>query len=96
MFFTADPKGEIYKQLIDLAFNICDEFVLVTYILPEYGELNQNGKSILENLKPSLKEIKEQFYWPGTYCSNLAYVHYYNTDNNAREIIDSCRYECLD
>ncbi len=67
MFFTADPKGEIYKQLIDLAFNICDEFVLVTYILLEYGELNQNGKSILENLKPSLKEIKEQFYWPGTY-----------------------------
>lgn len=87
MFIITDPKSDIYKNLIDLAFDICDEFILV--VRKDAGlNLNDYGKLVLEKLSSSLKEVKEQSEWIGTKLySETAFVYYYNTDNEARKII---------
>lgn len=51
MYITSEPRNDVYRYLIDLAFDLCDEFILVTR---KEIELNDNGKSILEKLKPYL------------------------------------------
>ena len=62
-FISADPKGKLYHDLIDLAFECCDEFILV---LRQDMYVSQNAKNVLERLSPSLIEVKEQYEWPGT------------------------------
>lgn len=86
MFIETNPKERIYRDLIDLAFEICNEFVLV---IRNDTSINANVNHVLEKLQPSLKEVKEQFEWPGTiYCGEQpALVYYYNTDNHAKEIL---------
>jgi hypothetical protein len=87
MFIKSDPKGNVYKSLIDLAFDVCDEFILVVRKDPGLY-LNENGISVLERLKGSLKESKEQSEWVSNklYGQNAS-VYYYSTNNQAREIV---------
>ena len=86
MFLENDPKDNAYRDLIDLAFKVCDTFILV---VRKDIFLNQNVDYILEELESSLKEVKEQYEWPGTLLAGEkpAKVYYYNTDINARTII---------
>lgn len=84
MFIETNPKGKVYRDLIDLAFEVCDEFVLV--VRADVFS-NQNVDYLLEELSSSNKEIRRQFYWPGTYCSSMSTVYYYNTDEHAMETI---------
>ncbi|WP_253200551.1 hypothetical protein [Clostridium sp. CF012] len=65
MFIETNPKEMIYKDLIDLAFEICSEFVLV--VRNDIG-INTNINYVLEKSQPSLNEVKDQFEWPGTVC----------------------------
>jgi hypothetical protein len=83
---TSEPKNDVYRRLIDLAFDLCDEFTLV---IRKEIELNDKGKSILEKLNDHLIEMKKQSEWPGTIlgCGHFAYVYYYHTSLEAREII---------
>ncbi|MBZ9637768.1 stage III sporulation protein AH [Clostridium sp. FP1] len=86
MFIETNPREKIYRDLIDLAFEVCNEFVLVVRI---NMDINTNINYVLEKLQPSLKEVKEQFEWPGTIYGGEqpALVYYYNTDNHAKEIL---------
>lgn len=63
MFIQMNPKDKVYRDLIDLAFEICDEFVLV---IRKTFSKTTNVDQALQKLQPSLKEVKEQFEWPGT------------------------------
>ncbi|EGW38005.1 hypothetical protein [Desulfosporosinus sp. OT] len=62
-FISTDPKGKVYHDLIDLAFQCCDEFILVAR---KDIDVSDNARTVIEKLTSSLKEIKEQFEWPGT------------------------------
>lgn len=86
MFIENDPKDNAYGDLIDLAFEVCDTFILV---VRKSIFFNQNTDYLLEELESSLKEVKEQYEWPGTLLAGgkPAKVYYYNTDINARIII---------
>jgi len=85
MEFISEPKNDAYRDLVDLAFDLCDEFILV--VCNEL-RLNDNAKSILDRLKPYLTEIKEQSEWAGTeLLDTTALVYHYRTDAQAREII---------
>ena len=82
---ASEPKNDVYRHLIDLAFDLCDRFTLVVY---EETKLDDKGKSILEKLNDHLMEMKKQSEWPGTIlCDQFAYVYYYRASPEAREII---------
>lgn len=87
MIITSEPKNDVYRRLVDLAFDLCDEFILV--VRKGSGlELNDNAKSVLEKLNDSLKEMKEQSEWAGTILyEHTAYVYHYHTSPKAGEII---------
>ncbi len=83
-----DPKDNAYRDLIDLAFEVCDTFILV---VRQSIFFNQNADYLLEELEASLKEVKEQYEWPGIFMAEKpAKIYYYNTDINARTIIKVC------
>ncbi|MBZ9687345.1 stage III sporulation protein AH [Clostridium estertheticum] len=88
MFIEIDPKNDVYKNLIDLAFDVCNEFILV---VRKNLDLNEYAKIVLEKLKGSLKEMKEESIWAsGQLFGQTAFVYHYNTDNQARAIIKEC------
>ena len=86
MFIETNPNNKIYRDLIDLAFEICDEFVLV--VRPDISK-NDNIHNVLWELQYSLKKVKEQFEWPGTIYGgeHPVLVYYYNTDKRAKETL---------
>lgn len=83
----SEPKNNVYRLLVDLAFDLCDEFILVVH--KKYcSDLNDNAKAVLEKLNDDLKEMKEQSEWAGTeLLGHTAYVYHYYTSPEAREII---------
>lgn len=95
MFIETNPKDMTYRDLIDLACEICDEFVLV---VRNDVSKTDNIYNILWELQCSLKEVKEQFEWPGTIYGGEqpVLVYYYNTDNHAKEILKKASYSLHD
>lgn len=83
MFIKSEPKGKIYNELIELAFEVCDEFILV---LRSDIDVSKNANSVIESLSSSLKYSKDQFVWAGTeYLGDKpAKVFYFNTDEKAK------------
>lgn len=49
MFINSDPKDHVYRDLIDLAFDTCDEFILVVRKDPGLL-LSNNGNAWLINI----------------------------------------------
>ena len=85
MIIVSEPKNSVYRNLINLAFDLCDKFILVER---KDIDFNGNAKSILEKLEVNLIEVKEQSSWAGNKLGDsTAYVYHYNTDSHAREII---------
>lgn len=88
MFIEINPKNDVYKNLIDLAFDVCNEFILV---VRKDLDLNKYARVVLEKLNGSLKEMKEESKWAsGELFEQTAFVYHYNTDNEARAIIKEC------
>ncbi|MGA9188190.1 MAG: stage III sporulation protein AH [Methanosarcina sp.] len=84
---TSEPKNDVYRLLVDLAFDLCDEFILVVR-KDLCLKSNDNAKSVLEKLNDYLIEMKEQSEWAGTkLLRHTAYVYHYHTSPEAREII---------
>ena len=84
---TSEPKNDVYRFLVDLAFDLCDEFILVVR-KDLCLKSNDSAKSVLEKLNDYLKEMKEQSEWAGTeLIEYTAYVYHYHTSPEAREII---------
>ncbi|MFS0656891.1 stage III sporulation protein AH [Bacillus sp. 179-C3.3 HS] len=86
LIIEKNPKGEQYSKLIDLAFDICDEFHLV--LRKDMGSL-KSFEPLLKKLESSLKEMKEQSEWASTLLGDdqTAKVYYYYTDENAKSIL---------
>jgi len=83
---TKNPKKKTYKDLMELAFKICDSFHLV--IRKDMGTI-EDYNQILQRLESSLIEMKEESEWASTILGDgqTAYVYYYNTDNNAKKVV---------
>jgi len=80
-----EPKGNTYKQLLDLAFSICDECILVDR---DQHELTKDVENFLNELKPYIKEIKKQDEWPGTtLIGHYANVYYFDCTQDLKEIL---------
>lgn len=87
MYIASDPKGKVYQDLINFAFHICDEFILV--IRPDMT-VSKYAKTVLVRLSPFLKEKREQLEWPGTRLgerSKPVSVYYYRTEEAALKIL---------
>jgi hypothetical protein len=79
VIITKNPKDEVYRNLIDLAFDVCDEFVLVVHT---YGlRFSQNAQTILDKLKGSLIEVKERSEEP------RLFEYHYRTSIEARNLV---------
>ncbi|KOY17409.1 hypothetical protein [Paenibacillus xylanivorans] len=80
-----EPTGVAYKQLVSLAFSLCDEFILVKR---DQIELNEDGKRFIEEIKPYIKEIKKQEGWPGTQLfGHYADVFYFDCNEELKQIL---------
>ncbi|MBO2942637.1 hypothetical protein JJQ72_01390 [Paenibacillus sp. F411] len=83
--FIEEPKGTTYKELLNVAFSICDEFLLVKR---DQHDLNENGEKFIEEIKPYVKEIKRQEEWPGTtLLGHYADVYYFHCHQELKEIL---------
>lgn len=50
--FLEEPKGTTYKELLNVAFSICDELLLVKR---DQHDLNENDKKFIGEIKPYVK-----------------------------------------
>lgn len=79
-----EPKQENYKKLMDLAFKYCDKFAFIRHSQLFY---HQTIDLLLAELQEEFIVSKEQTEWPGTISVPPATVYYFETTDNAREII---------
>ena len=79
-----EPKGENYRQLIQLAFDKCDTFLFIKHSQLTY---NQSFDTLLEELKDDFIYKKVQNKWPGTISVPTAMVYYFRTSEKSRKII---------
>jgi hypothetical protein len=85
MIITNEPTNQTYQDLLDLAFEICDEFILV---VRPYAISNDNARLLLTKLESSLLIIKKQNEWPGTLTRGApAKVYYYRVNEESKRII---------
>jgi hypothetical protein len=83
--FLVEPKGTTYKELLDLAFSICDELLLVKR---DQLDLNKNAEEFIEDIKPYIKEIRKQDEWPGTtLLGHYADVYYLYCNQELKEVL---------
>ncbi|HEX2925871.1 MAG TPA: hypothetical protein VHP38_06385 [Ruminiclostridium sp.] len=80
-----NPKGQDYKNLLDIAFDICDEFILIRR---QDMDFHESAIRVIKLLEPYLIEIKKSSSWPGTLLlEQTADVFSYKTDNGAKNIL---------
>jgi hypothetical protein len=81
-----DPKNRVYQELIDLCFEVCDEFHLV--IRTDMGAI-KDLEEIINMFKASLKEMRSESTWASTTLGDnqTANVYYFYADGNAKSII---------
>ncbi|WP_248628182.1 hypothetical protein [Paenibacillus durus] len=80
-----EPVGNTYKQLISLAFNICDEFILVKR---DQIELSKNSELLIKELKPYVTAIRKQNEWPGTQLlGHNADVYYFDCKPELEQLL---------
>jgi hypothetical protein len=61
--FITEPKGDIYRSLLDYSLNDCQYFQL---IVRRDWDLSEKGKSAVEKLNSFLIKKEEVSEWPGT------------------------------
>lgn len=82
-----NPSGKTYNDLIDLCFDICDQFHLV--LRKDMGSLKSFDK-FLNKIDSALVTMKEESEWASTILDEgqTAKVYYYHTkDENVKRII---------
>src|SRR4051812_23706494 len=83
---TKDPYGNTYRELIELAFDICDEFHLV--LRKDMGDLSKFDP-ILRKFNQSFKIMKEQSEWASNILGDnqTAKVYYFSTNEHAKKTV---------
>jgi hypothetical protein len=86
-YVDSNLKGQTYKEFLQFAFNICDEFILVR----RYDiDLASNALSTLDALEPFLIEMNKKSSWPGTtLLEQTADIYRYKTVNEAQRILST-------
>ena len=87
-----EPKEDVYRQLIDLAFKVSDRFQLVLRkdMMSNVKRAMKSYESILSMLEPSLIERKEASEWASTILLRSdAFVYEYRITDEAREVVES-------
>jgi hypothetical protein len=85
LIIVNEPRNGAYHKLIDIAFEICDEFILV---VRPYAIINDNTKLLLRRLEPNLIIVKEQTEWPYTITrGDPSQVYYFKTNDKTKKII---------
>lgn len=80
-----NPEGQAYKKLLDISFDICDEFILVRRHDMDFDE---SALRIIEFLGPFLIEMKKSSSWPGTtLLEQTADVYRYRTAKEAQKVL---------
>lgn len=80
-----EPMGATYKQLISLAFDLCDEFILVKR---DQMKTDANAEALLLELQPHLREMRKQESWPGTeLMGHDAEVYYFDCNEETKALI---------
>lgn len=87
MFLVSNPLNSAYKDLMDLAFDLCDEFILV--VRKDGGlYLSENGMNVLNLISHSLIGVEEDCIWLGTeIIGAVASVYHYKTNELTKKII---------
>nr|BAA31538.1 stage III sporulation protein AH [Bacillus sp.] [Bacillus sp. (in: firmicutes)] len=83
-----NPKNKVYDELIDLCFEVCDEFHLV--IRTDMGFIGDLPDT-LKVFNDSFKIMKKESEWASTMLGDeaTADVYYFKTDEHAKEIVKS-------
>jgi hypothetical protein len=85
MIIIGELKNTAYQKLIDIAFEICDEFILV---VRPHAIINENAKLLLRKLEPNLIKINKQSEWPFTSTrGEPSQVYYFKTNDETNKII---------
>lgn len=91
MFINKDPEGKAYESFIDLAFEVCDEFM---FVIRDDMPITDRITQITKDLSPYLTYSANQSEWPGTSYGGTAImtVYFYSTTDGAKEIIKNISY----
>lgn len=81
-----NPKNRVYLELLDLCFDVCDEFHLV--VRNDMGSI-RGLEEIINKLKASLIDLRCESTWASTTLGDdqTANVYYFHADENAKKII---------
>lgn len=80
-----NPEGQVYKELLDIAFDTCDEFILVQR--PDM-DFEESAHRIIKLLEPFLIEKRKSRSWPGTtLLEQTADVYRFRTDKEAEKVL---------
>jgi hypothetical protein len=82
-----NPKGDTYKELMDVCFEVCDRFHLV--LRKDMGPLD-DFDDFLRKIEKALIEMKEESEWASQILGDgqTAKVYYYHTnDEDVKRII---------
>ncbi|TDL89551.1 stage III sporulation protein AH [Vibrio vulnificus] len=81
-----NPKKDVYKALIDMAIDVCDEFQII--LRKDLGPVT-TFDPVMKRLEHSFKEMKEESEWASTILGDnqTACVHYFYADENARHAL---------
>lgn len=87
LLIQKDPCGSTYRDLIDVCFDVCDQFHFV--LRKDMGDL-KSFDSFLDQIDVALITMKEESEWASTILGDgqTAKVYYYHTkDENVKRII---------
>lgn len=84
VYLNYDLQNELYYKFLDLAFDVCDQFM---FIVRKGNSLNYKGLSLIVDLEDSFIEKKEQNEWIGTWSDEFVDVYYYKTTDSAKKTL---------
>lgn len=80
-----NPEGNTYKCILEIAFDTCDEFILIRR---KDMDFDAKAIEIIKLLESYLIEIKKSSSWPGTLLlEQTADVYRFRTDKGAKKVL---------
>jgi hypothetical protein len=84
---VAEPVGPVYKQLLDLATEVCGSFSLAWR---DQLKFSRSADAIRDALSPYLLRDERTDEWPGTkLMGHLANVRHYRVEGGAMRVLEA-------